>query len=461
MPPTISILMATRGRVPYLRQSVDSLYSLAQNKDGLQFVFKVDSDDTATIEAVTQIKDMGVNCIVLQSPRGNGYADIHHWFNQMAFLATGEWLFVFNDDAIMKTQNWDTAFITGVKWAENARGHKRAYDVCCYTIDTVGQPDARGFFFLPKKTVEILGCISRIPHIDTWFTTMIDMVGSSYWNRSIQVEHIAEGMNDDTRKDGDATRKTVEFTADASLELRKQKIIDMLVLMNYLTDDKSTPQYDLDTELFLSLFGESPPGKFLEVGAHDEPVANIMADKGFEVYGVDLRTYDPTEYVPGRGREKAPPLNYTFVQADFCDLPDDFIKAHIGTFDYAVSLSAIEHFGLNTYKEGINSPHYDTIGVHWMYKMLKPGGVCYVTVPLGGKHLECPPHWRVYSFEEISRRLVGKFKLESYAMVVAAEIEIDGVKYHRGNQLTHEQVAKHTGPSPHITILLKLIKESK
>src|SRR5271165_3795073 len=87
--PLISILIPTRGRSVPLRQAVDSCYSLAKRKDWLEFIFKVDDDDTESLSTCEWFKGLGLNCQILTGPRRNGYFDMHHWVNSMAKASKG------------------------------------------------------------------------------------------------------------------------------------------------------------------------------------------------------------------------------------------------------------------------------------------------------------------------------------------------------------------------------------
>lgn len=88
--PLVSILLPTRGRVQGLLTAIDSLYSLANNKSNLEFIFKADDDDKETINIIHKISELIPNCKSIVSPRGRGYMDLHIWINQMCSVATGD-----------------------------------------------------------------------------------------------------------------------------------------------------------------------------------------------------------------------------------------------------------------------------------------------------------------------------------------------------------------------------------
>src|SRR5205085_663193 len=73
--------------------------------------------------------------------------------------------------------------------------------------------------------------------------------------------------------------------------------------------------------------------------------------------------------------------------------------------------SAIEHFGLCVYGQQEYVENYDKQAMSWIYHLLKPNGLCYITVPYG-KELRDDGHWRVYNKAAIQDRFIGKFLVE-------------------------------------------------
>ena len=78
-------------------------------------------------------------------------------------------------------------------------------------------------------------------------------------------------------------------------------------------------------------------------------------------------------------------------------------------FDFIVSLSAIEHFGLGYYEGDIENSEADAEAMDCIYKWLKPGGKAYITVPIGIKRQT--KHWRQYNQEEIQRKIIRQFNI--------------------------------------------------
>lgn len=107
-----SFLLPTRGRPERLVQSIQSIHM--RNADvkrwndvpNYEILFRVDVDDTPTrILVMDWVNDPFYH--VTLGPRHRGYLDLHLMVNQLAARARGEFLVLWNDDALMVTENWD------------------------------------------------------------------------------------------------------------------------------------------------------------------------------------------------------------------------------------------------------------------------------------------------------------------------------------------------------------------
>lgn len=220
---------------------------------------------------------------------------------------------------------------------------------------------------------------------------------------------------------------------------------------------------DLDADIFWELFDQAAPLDILEVGCMESYVSNILAELGNRVTGVDLRNY-------GAGHahiEGGHGPNYTFMRKDInTSLCAVFLPE---IFDVAVSLSAIEHFGLGTYSEGPVNHFYDVIAMHNIWRLLRPGGLAYISVPYGRAFCEWGMDWRVYDAQALEGRIVQDFKVEDKQFFVASG-EAKGfiprsgsgpqmsISYGKGTRLTQEQADEIDVYPPHGTVLLKLRK---
>lgn len=205
-----------------------------------------------------------------------------------------------------------------------------------------------------------------------------------------------------------------------------------------------------DSKAFLDLFDEPAFSAVLEVGAHDERCANILAASDCSVVGVDLRDYDGPE-----------PCNYHHVRGDWCAMDNRWWQNFRGRFDVAFSLSAIEHFGLGTYGEGKPILCYDVLALRYIWDALREGGSCYLTVPYGKEFQRHGNHWRVYDRLTLLTRLVQDFTIETKRFFASGPAGVGNTSFQTGDSLSEEQADAYDGKSaPHVTVLLKMRKTS-
>lgn len=108
---SIAVLLPTRSRTTALTDSVTSIVSLAKDPDQIQILFGFDDDDTVGLdhfESVIQpfLDDHSVS-YQAQAFTSMGYAKLNRYYNHLAQSASADWLFVWNDDAVMNTAGWD------------------------------------------------------------------------------------------------------------------------------------------------------------------------------------------------------------------------------------------------------------------------------------------------------------------------------------------------------------------
>lgn len=233
--------------------------------------------------------------------------------------------------------------------------------------------------------------------------------------------------------------------------------------MNY--DKSKYREQDTDARVFLNAFDGNPTiippdgpcglraTQVLAVGQNEEDTANILTDAGFNVVGYDLRTPRLCE-----------PPRYQHLQKDFVgksheDFPDE-------SFDYAYSLSAIEHFGLPVYG-GTVDPDYDSKAMDRIWDLLRWGGTCWITTPYCKHGHTFMPHWRVYDSVSLHPRIIRKFSVEEKAFfkshpdcpgLPAYPEDQDGLQW-VPQAVADEYWAGPEGTPPHLTCFLRLRKD--
>jgi hypothetical protein len=107
----ISVLLPTRGRTDVLLKSLQSLVDKAANHSRIELILGIDEDDTETKAYIEKhiapwLKEKQMECRAnIFSPLG--YENLHTYVNTLATSAQGDWLFFWNDDALMISQDWD------------------------------------------------------------------------------------------------------------------------------------------------------------------------------------------------------------------------------------------------------------------------------------------------------------------------------------------------------------------
>jgi hypothetical protein len=109
---SIAVLLPTRSRTDALTTSVTSIVDLASDMSRIQLIFGFDDDDEVGLnhfETVIQpfLDQRGV-FYEAQAFKSMGYAGLNRYYNHLAKSTSADWLFVWNDDAVMETQGWDS-----------------------------------------------------------------------------------------------------------------------------------------------------------------------------------------------------------------------------------------------------------------------------------------------------------------------------------------------------------------
>ena len=143
---------------------------------------------------------------------------------------------------------------------------------------------------------------------------------------------------------------------------------------------------------------ENNPNTHLDIGSRvDGFVAHVASFRKIEV--LDIRATE------------AKIENIDFKVADL-------MKVDNRMLNYCDSLSclhALEHFGLGRYNDPIQFDGY-IAGLDSMYKILKKGGIFYLSVPIGKQRVEFNGH-RVFSVRYLLTLLQDKYIIDNFSFV--------------------------------------------
>lgn len=142
--------------------------------------------------------------------------------------------------------------------------------------------------------------------------------------------------------------------------------------------------------------------KVLVVGCNEDPFANLFAELGADVTGLDLRGYSNTELDTGW-----PEPLYKHIVGDA--VTHNFTEK----YDLCVTVSVVEHIGLGWIQYGgVVDEDGDIKAMKNIHTALKDDGFILVTVPIGGSW-KVTPHWRRYTKETLPRLIGGGKVLDS------------------------------------------------
>ena len=161
--------------------------------------------------------------------------------------------------------------------------------------------------------------------------------------------------------------------------------------------DVSGHYFHQDLLVARRIFARSP-ARHIDVGSRlDGFVAHVASFRQIEV--LDIRPL----------RKRIP--NVVFRQADLTQLgPGDGEIA-----DSVSCLHALEHFGLGRYGDAID-PEGHLKGLAGLHAMLRPGGLLYLSVPIGPQRIEFNAH-RVFSLPYLMKILEPRFAVEALSYV--------------------------------------------
>jgi hypothetical protein len=167
----ISVLLPTRGRPGPLEYCLQTLIGKAANPERIEVMIAFDDDDTDTIDYyidVIQPYLESKKCMytVMQFKR-LGYLRLNEYLNELAKHSTGKWLFFWNDDAVMETQDWDNIIME----------HRDEFALL--RAETNHEHPYAIFPIMPRKWIEITGHLSPHQINDAWTSQigwMLDIV---------------------------------------------------------------------------------------------------------------------------------------------------------------------------------------------------------------------------------------------------------------------------------------------
>jgi len=162
----ISVLLPTRKRVDLVKKSISSVLDLADNPDAIQIAVAYDYDDTDS-DTYFLSKDWnqfvelrGARQIVLRTKNVGGFTNLYEYYNCLADYTDSKWILIWNDDAVMLSQGWDTEIWNNRNW----HGMLTMESNCRFDH---ARPDQALFPAIPRTWHTLFGKLASCT-IDVW-----------------------------------------------------------------------------------------------------------------------------------------------------------------------------------------------------------------------------------------------------------------------------------------------------
>lgn len=152
----ISAILPTRGRKEPLLKSIQSLLDQADEPDQVEVLLGMDYDDEDSVDYVKTVILPQYPTVKLHMFPSYGYIKLNIYANALAALATGRWLMLWNDDAIIQNVGWDT--IVG-------QYESHPMPLLRMPVEHMSHPFAL-FPIVKREWFEVTGTFSAYGHID-------------------------------------------------------------------------------------------------------------------------------------------------------------------------------------------------------------------------------------------------------------------------------------------------------
>lgn len=208
MTSSIDVLIPSRQRASLLDRAVQSLWENATDKERVKYLVAVDQNDPE-LSTYQQL-----NCSELIFARRLGYEFLHSYYNGLAAwpLYSGDWMLLWNDDAMMLTEGWDDIIAAEDHTVPNV-------------LNFTGELNL--FPAVSRPFYDVLGHLSLQCHTDTWIQEVARAARiEKPLMGKIQIDHVRERIDDETKR---ATQRLYEVTSPAFMsdEMKRLRTEDV------------------------------------------------------------------------------------------------------------------------------------------------------------------------------------------------------------------------------------------
>lgn len=176
----IAVLLPTRGRTDGLKRSLEDLVNLANNPEKIQIMLGFDNDDSVGLNYFETTVQPWLDTTKVEYTAMSfdplGYIRLNEYVNTLARASDATWLIFWNDDAVMKSQGWDSTIVS----------YTGQFKLLAF--DTHKKHPYSIFPIVPREWLDLLGYLSPHQISDAWLSQqayMLDIMERT----DIVVEH--------------------------------------------------------------------------------------------------------------------------------------------------------------------------------------------------------------------------------------------------------------------------------
>lgn len=165
----VSILIPTRKRFEMFKKSISSLYETCNDVNNFEILVATDTDDEDTTNQIKEFFQDKTNIKYFVFER-QYYYGFHHYINNLSYQASGDFLFLWGDDAVMKSKNWDVEILN----------YSNSFCMLSPKVDNMEdywRDQGVLFPIIPKTWVDITGVFSLSPSCDSWADVLSKKLG--------------------------------------------------------------------------------------------------------------------------------------------------------------------------------------------------------------------------------------------------------------------------------------------
>ncbi len=219
MKPRVSLLMPSRERSELARKSAESL-----GNGRWELLIAIDKDDPE-LKEYQKLKSPKIKLLMFDR---HGYEGLWHYYNALAEQARGDWIMLWNDDAIMEPGDWID--------------HITQYNHQKPMVLNPYHPTDNLFPIISRAWYKLIGHFALSTHVDSWAQAVGVESNTQVQIMGVSIKHEGEDLNDVThRRVREVVKDTSEHHRSDAMQTKRSEearmIVEQLLKGGYRIED--------------------------------------------------------------------------------------------------------------------------------------------------------------------------------------------------------------------------------